>query len=94
MMVVDVGLKLSNIALSVQGKDDASFTPASVDFDEKLERCSLGFPQTISAGAHIQLKVAFEGELTDDLMGYYKSLGNENGEDVYALTQFEVRPLV
>lgn len=87
-----VGLKLFNITLSVQEKGDAKFTPASIDFDEKLERCMLGLPQTAPAGVHLRLEIAFEGELTDDLMGYYKSLNGEDGEDVCALTQFEVRP--
>lgn len=65
-----------------------------MDFDEKLERCVLEFPQTIPAGAKARLGIAFEGELTDELMGYYKSTGGEDGEDIYALTQFEVRSLV
>ena len=86
------GLELFNITLSVQEKGDAKFTPASIDFDEKLERCMLGLPQTTPAGVHLRLEIAFEGELTDDLMGYYKSLNGQDGQDVCALTQFEVRP--
>ncbi|EPS94689.1 hypothetical protein FOMPIDRAFT_101532 [Fomitopsis schrenkii] len=84
-----VGLELADISLSVQGDDPLRLTPASVDFDEKLERCVLEFPQTIPAGAKARLGIAFEGELTDELMGYYKSTGGEDGEDIYALTQFE-----
>lgn len=84
-------LELSNISLSLQGDGDSKFTPASVDFDEKHERCTLELPQTIPAGARLRLTIAFEGELTDDLMGYYKSSGGDDDEDVYALTQFEVR---
>lgn len=82
-------LKLSNIALTTVEAE--SLAPASIQFDEKLERCALGFPKSIPADSKVQLKIAFEGELTDALMGYYKSTGGEDGKEIYALTQFEVR---
>ncbi|KAI0730373.1 peptidase family M1-domain-containing protein [Fomitopsis betulina] len=80
-------LKLSNIALTTVEAE--SLAPASIQFDEKLERCALGFPKSIPADSKVQLKIAFEGELTDALMGYYKSTGGEDGKEIYALTQFE-----
>lgn len=89
-----MGLELSNITISVQADDHSRFTPTSVHFDEKLERCVLELPQAIPSGAKARLGVSFEGELTEDLMGYYKSTSGEDNEDVYALTQFEVRFLI
>lgn len=85
-------LKLSNIALTTSGAKSSSFSPASIDFDTKMERCALEFPHAIPADSKAQLKIAFEGPLTDALMGYYKSTGGEDGKEVYALTQFEVSP--
>ncbi|TFY57887.1 hypothetical protein EVJ58_g6753 [Rhodofomes roseus] len=80
-------LKLSNIALTTSGLKSSAFTPASIDFDKTMERCTLEFAESIPAGAKVQLKVAYEGQLTDSLMGYYKSLSSEG--EVYALTNFE-----
>ena len=86
-------LKLSNIALTTSGAKSSTFAPASIDFDQKTERCALEFSQTIPADSKAQLKIAYEAELTDALMGYYRSTGGEDGKEVYALTQFEVPPL-
>ncbi|KAH9921040.1 leucyl aminopeptidase [Fomitopsis serialis] len=80
-------LRLSNITLTISGAKSSSFTPASIDFDKTMERCTLGFPESVPAGAKAHLKIAYEGELTDALMGYYKSVSGEG--EVYALTQFE-----
>ncbi|KAH9921041.1 leucyl aminopeptidase [Fomitopsis serialis] len=70
------GLRLSDVMLTTSGAKSLSLTPASIDFDETMERCTLEFPG-----------LCRRGDLTDSLMGYYKSVGGE--DEVYALTQFE-----
>lgn len=84
-------LKLSSIAITTLGAKSSTLAPASINLDEKLERCALEFSESIPVDSKVQLKIAFEGELTDALMGYYKSAGGEDGKEIYALTQFEVR---
>lgn len=68
----------------------AGLEPSSVDFDSNMERGILSFKKALSAGSKAQLKIAFEGQLTGAMMGYYRSVGGEDGKKVYALTQFEV----
>jgi aminopeptidase 2 len=63
----------------------------SRSFESEQERCIMHFATPFPAGAKIQLRVAFEGELTGSMMGYYKSKHEHEGKTAYyALTQFEV----
>ncbi|KAJ3574305.1 hypothetical protein NP233_g1859 [Leucocoprinus birnbaumii] len=59
-------------------------------FDKESERVSYELGITLPAGSKASLKVAFKGELTGSMMGYYKSTYEEDGKTkYYALTQFE-----
>jgi len=54
------------------------------------ERTTLHFPKPIPAGSKAQLQIAFDGELTGSMMGYYRSSYEVDGKKkYYTLTQFE-----
>jgi aminopeptidase 2 len=64
-------------------------------FDEKAERVILLMDTLLLAGSKAQLHIAFHGELTDGLMGYYRSAYKVNGTDkYYSLTQLAVSALL
>jgi aminopeptidase 2 len=45
----------------------------------------------LPAGSKAELKIIFEGELTGNMLGYYKASWEHEGKTkYYALTQFEV----
>ncbi|CCM03911.1 uncharacterized protein FIBRA_06062 [Fibroporia radiculosa] len=64
-------------------------TPSTLSFDTIMERGFLSFTTPLPADSKAQLSLSFTGQLTGAMMGYYKSVGGEDGKDVYALTQFE-----
>lgn len=60
-------------------------------FDSKSERGTLDLPTALPANSAATLTIAFSGELTDGMVGYYKSTYEDNDEKkAYSLTQFEV----
>ncbi|TBU29067.1 peptidase family M1-domain-containing protein [Dichomitus squalens] len=59
------------------------------EFDEKHERGTFYFSKALPAKSQARLSIPFKGELTGDMMGYYRSTGGKNGEFKYTLTQFE-----
>ncbi|KZT63496.1 hypothetical protein DAEQUDRAFT_747814 [Daedalea quercina L-15889] len=81
-----VNLKLSNITLTTKSLNS---TPTSIACNKTVERCALCFMEVIPSGVKAQLKIVYQGELTDSLMGYYKSIGVEDENEIYALTQFK-----
>jgi aminopeptidase 2 len=61
-------------------------------FDKVQERTTYQLTNTLPAGSKAELKIAFGGELTGSMMGYYKASWQHEGKTkYYALTQFEVR---
>ena len=62
------------------------------EFDEKNERGTFYFSKALPAGSKARVSIPFKGELTGDMLGYYRSTGGKNGEFKYTLTQFEVKP--
>lgn len=82
-------LKLDKIHLYSDAFLLSPLTPSSTEFDKTMERSTLHFDVPLVAGSKAQLQIAFEGELTDAMMAYYKSAGGEDKSDAYALTQFE-----
>lgn len=63
----------------------------SQSYDVGQERLTLNFPTEVPAGSKAELRISFTGKLMGDMMGYYKSSWQENGNTkYYALTQFEV----
>lgn len=63
----------------------------SKTFDSETEQGTLVFPTVLPANSTATLTIAFSGELTGAMMGYYKSTYEGDGEKkVYSLTQFEV----
>lgn len=66
--------------------------PASAfQYDEPRGRVSVDLPVALPVGSQLQLRIDFEGELTDAMMGYYRSSWEDEGKTkYYALTQFEV----
>ncbi|PCH38958.1 hypothetical protein WOLCODRAFT_141023 [Wolfiporia cocos MD-104 SS10] len=81
-------LKLSEIAL-FSAAFSAELLPSSLSFDDSEERGILAFSNALPEGSNAQLKIAFEGELTGSMAGYYRSLGGKDRKEVYSLTQFE-----
>lgn len=62
----------------------------SPSFDDKAERCVLSFSTPVPTGSKATLSIAFSGELTGAMMGYYKSSFEHDGtKKYYTLTQFE-----
>ncbi|KAJ8469486.1 hypothetical protein ONZ45_g16876 [Pleurotus djamor] len=59
-------------------------------YDSVQERATFHFPSPLPAGSKAQFQVAFSGELTGSMTGYYKSSWEHEGKTkYYALTQFE-----
>ncbi|KLO10866.1 hypothetical protein SCHPADRAFT_906524 [Schizopora paradoxa] len=82
------GLILSDIVLHNQSSD-AKETPVSQTMDTVTERAIIDFPSTFVAGSTVVLQAKFQGPLTADMMGYYRSSWkNEGKEEYYSLTQF------
>ncbi|KAJ8587988.1 hypothetical protein M405DRAFT_277524 [Rhizopogon salebrosus TDB-379] len=62
----------------------------SRSLDDKAERGVLSFSTPLPAGSKATLSIAFSGELTGSMMGYYKSsFEHEGTKKYYTLTQFE-----
>ncbi|GBE82604.1 Aminopeptidase 1 [Sparassis crispa] len=82
-------LKLGDVALYSEALR-AEQTPSSSNIDTVSERAAFGFPSPLPAGSKAQLKIAFSGELTSGMTGYYRSTsGGEGKPKYYTLTQFE-----
>ncbi|KAI0340189.1 leucyl aminopeptidase [Trametopsis cervina] len=80
------GARISSSAL----KDDVVLATSALDFDTENERVSLALPTTLPVGAKVQVRLDFEGGLTGDMMGYYRSTYEDEGKTkYYTLTQFE-----
>ena len=62
----------------------------TVELDEKKERATVSFSEALPAKSTARLSIPFKGELTEDMLGYYRSTGGKDGELKYSLTQFEV----
>lgn len=59
--------------------------------DKTQERTTFQLSRNLPAGSKAELQIAFRGEITGSLMGYYKSSYEVDGKTKhYALTQFEV----
>jgi aminopeptidase 2 len=64
-------------------------------FEKEQERTILHFATAFPAGSNVQLRIAFDGVLTDSMMGYYKSKYEVDGATkYYSLTQLAVCSLV
>ncbi|KAI1788458.1 peptidase family M1-domain-containing protein [Ganoderma leucocontextum] len=59
------------------------------EFDEKNERGVFFFSKALPAGSKARFSIPFKGDLTGDMLGYYRSIGGKDGEFKYTLTQFE-----
>ncbi|KAF8969809.1 leucyl aminopeptidase [Flammula alnicola] len=59
-------------------------------FDKAQERTTYQLNDVLPAGSKAELKIAFSGKLTGNMLGYYKSSWEHEGKTKnYALTQFE-----
>ncbi|KAL9714866.1 Aminopeptidase 2 mitochondrial [Leucoagaricus gongylophorus] len=71
-------------------KTDQIFGEHNISIDQKSERVTYGLNETLPAGSKASFKVAFKGELTGSMAGYYKSAYEKDGQTKHcALTQFE-----
>jgi aminopeptidase 2 len=62
-----------------------------LSFDRSQERAVYRLNNPLPAGSKAELKIAYAGKLTANMMGYYKSAWENKGRtEHYALTQFEV----
>ncbi|KIP07998.1 hypothetical protein PHLGIDRAFT_105051 [Phlebiopsis gigantea 11061_1 CR5-6] len=84
-------LNLGRVQLTSTALKEELVQPASaLTYDDKDERATLPLPTTLPAGSKIALKIDFDGELTNGMMGYYRSEWEHDGKKAhYALTQFE-----
>lgn len=65
--------------------------PTGQSFDNVQERVAFQLATPLPAGSKGEIKIAFTGELTSSMQGYYKSAWEHEGKTKhYALTQFEV----
>lgn len=72
-------------------KDEIVLASSAFVFDEANERVALELPVSLPAGAELQVRVDFAGELTGGMMGYYRSSWDHKDDTKhYALTQFAV----
>lgn len=79
---------VSSVTSDVLGVEQA---PAEGTLDKTSERVAYNLNKTLPAGSKASLKLAFKGQLTGSMMGYYKSAYEEDGKTrYYALTQFQV----
>lgn len=82
-------LKLNDVSLYSDELKISQVDP-SPSLDDKAERCVLSFSTPVPAGSKATLSIAFSGELTGAMMGYYKSSFEHDGtKKYYTLTQFE-----
>ncbi|ESK92997.1 leucyl aminopeptidase [Moniliophthora roreri MCA 2997] len=59
-------------------------------YDDKEKRATFKFPTKFPAGSKAELQINYSGELKDNMVGYYRSSWEHEGETkYYALTQFE-----
>ncbi|TEB36135.1 leucyl aminopeptidase [Coprinellus micaceus] len=64
--------------------------PTGQSFDNVQERVAFQLATPLPAGSKGEIKIAFTGELTSSMQGYYKSAWEHEGKTKhYALTQFE-----
>ena len=86
-------LELGDVSLQSGTSDGAAEvqTATAREFDETNERGIFSFAKALPAGSKARLSVAFKGELTGDMLGYYRSTGGPDGKIKYTLTQFEVQ---
>ena len=56
-------------------------------YDPETQRVSYTLPTHLAPGSKAVLSIAFNGTLTDSMVGYYKS---QSPSGIYSLTQFEV----
>ncbi|KAI0806986.1 peptidase family M1-domain-containing protein [Fomes fomentarius] len=82
-------LELGDVSLQ-SGTDAQDVQTASArEFDDANERGIFSFGKALPAGSKARISVSFKGELTGDMLGYYRSTGGEDGGIKYTLTQFE-----
>ncbi len=74
---------------SAQAVLNAKPVQAEISYNQKEETATFKFPKTLPKGK-IELKLLFNGILSDSLRGFYKSRYELNGDEKYlATTQFE-----
>ncbi|CDO74865.1 hypothetical protein BN946_scf185004.g15 [Trametes cinnabarina] len=81
-------LELGDVSLKSDALQDVQ-TTSSREFDTANERGIFSFAKALPQDAKGRLSVTFKGELTGDMLGYYRSSGGKDGELKYTLTQFE-----
>ena len=63
----------------------------SIAPDEKHDRVTIKLTKGLPAGSKATFKIAYEGKLLSNMIGYYKSVWEHDGKkDYYSLTQFAV----
>ncbi|KZO98205.1 peptidase M1, membrane alanine aminopeptidase, partial [Calocera viscosa TUFC12733] len=71
-------------------KTDSLQVAKDISVDAEGEKATVTFTETLRAGTKAKLGLAFKGELTGSLMGYYKTTwAHEGRKGNYTLTQFE-----
>ncbi|KAI8998978.1 leucyl aminopeptidase [Trametes punicea] len=81
-------LDLGDVSLKSDALENVQVA-SSREFDNVNERGIFSFEKALPANAKARLSVSFKGELTGDMLGYYRSTGGKEGELKYTLTQFE-----
>ncbi|KDR73433.1 hypothetical protein GALMADRAFT_72186 [Galerina marginata CBS 339.88] len=82
-------LKLGNAFVYSDALKGEQLVTTSV-FDKAQERTTFQLVDKIPAGSKAEIRIAFAGELTGSMMGYYKASWKHEGKTKhYSLTQFE-----
>ena len=63
---------------------------SSTEFDSVQQRVIFTFSKALPADSTARLTISFKADITDHMMGYYKSTGGTDGKTICALTQFQV----
>ncbi|KIJ42373.1 hypothetical protein M422DRAFT_75548 [Sphaerobolus stellatus SS14] len=83
-------LNIHDVVVHSEAQKSQETQTVNTDFDQKLERAIVQVANPLKKGSKVQLRVWFDGKITDELMGYYTSSYKDNGKKIYyALTQFE-----
>ncbi|KIK68750.1 hypothetical protein GYMLUDRAFT_54320 [Collybiopsis luxurians FD-317 M1] len=90
LQLADVSVTVAGAGSSSEETSVSTFVPVSQSIDAINQRATFVFPTTFAAGSRLQLFIAFQGQLSGNLIGYYEGTWEHEGEKkLYTVTQFE-----
>ncbi|KIK68757.1 hypothetical protein GYMLUDRAFT_54326 [Collybiopsis luxurians FD-317 M1] len=90
LQLADVSVTIAGAGSSSSEASAGTFVPVSQSIDAINQRAMFVFPTTFTAGSRLRLFIAFQGQLSGNLIGYYEGTWEHEGEKkLYTVTQFE-----